>query len=131
RADAVCGPGRLRLGAHSGADARVRRRRGHAARSGKELPGPDGISGQERPQRQRPCAADPGARPRAAPRGAREGGAAPGGVSQRVTDLDIITQALPVRRAAGLAYLVLSAWTGWLPFGGWIAMPVARPDPSV
>ena len=44
RPDALRRPGRLRLGAHPGADAGVRRRRGHAARPGQELPGPDGRS---------------------------------------------------------------------------------------
>ena len=48
RPDALRRPCRLRLGAHSGADARVRRRRGHAARSGRAVPGTDAVPRQDR-----------------------------------------------------------------------------------
>ena len=60
RPDALRRPGRLRLGAHPGADAGVRRRRGHAARPGDEIPGADEVPRQEHPQRQRPLLLLPG-----------------------------------------------------------------------
>ena len=47
RPDALRRSGRLRLGAHPGADARLRRRRGHAARPGRALPGADEVPRQD------------------------------------------------------------------------------------
>src|SRR5687768_8191924 len=82
-ADALQRRGGLRLAAHPGADARVRRRRGSAAGTGRGLSGADAVPRQEHSEWKWPSAFDSRARTRAASGGAGESGAAVGRVSHR------------------------------------------------
>ena len=103
-----------RLGAHQGADARVRRRRGQPRRTGERVSGAHEVHRRQHSERQRPAASHSGAGPRAALRGAGENVSAAHRISQGRVDVEMNLRnatALVTGGSSGIGLAIAKAWS--------------------